>query len=150
MSRRRRTMLCMMLSNWSPPSRWTRSQLLFRMGAAWGHLPIGRVLRGARKTSFCRFVNGGERCFSRWVFLRGFACTLRQEPTPALSLTRRYSSFVMLLMISPLRAERCQCLGTCPVDSRTAWRPYIASVACFQTRTWHCSLPLLRVCPHRL
>ena len=48
-------------------------------------------------------------------------------------------------MILPLRAERCQCLGTCPVDSRTAWRPYIASVACFQTRMWHCSLPLLRV-----
>ena len=28
------------------------------------------------------------KCFSRWVFLRGFACTLRQEPTPVLSLTR--------------------------------------------------------------
>ena len=42
----------------------------------------------------------GEKCFSSCVFLKGFAYTLRLEPTPVLSLTRRYSSFVMLLTTS--------------------------------------------------
>ena len=56
------------------------------------------------------------------------------EPTPVLSLTRRYSSFAMLLMILPLRVEQCRYLGKCPVDSPTVWRPYTASVASFQIR----------------
>ena len=66
------------------------------------------------------------------------------------NLLLRYSSFVMLLTSLLLHAERCQCLGTCPVDSRIAWGPYIALVACFQTGTSRCSLPLLRVCPQAM
>ena len=105
----------------------------FRDGGGLGSSPDSCILRKARTISSCRFVNDGGGCLSGGVFLRGFACTLRQDPTPILSLTRRYSSFVMPLMVLPLRAEQCRCLGTCPVDSRAALRPYTASVACFQT-----------------
>ena len=91
-----KTTLYMMLSSSFPASKWMHSQLLFRMGVAWGISPIGRALHRARRISCWHFVNGGERCFSKWVFLRGFVCALLQAQIPAPFPTRRYSSFAVL------------------------------------------------------